>query len=225
MHEQPYHFQMSICRNVSKIYNSYWFSLTRKVIKGSGDVFGRVSIRCVADHQTGFTDRSVSEQDALQQPLLRFSRPDGFGLVRRHRGCHGPTVVHADWWWRAIDPDFTSTSSVARRGAHHEDGGLSLSLLTPSDKARLVRKSSLFAQLAVRSRRPSQQQRWVALFKARAGQRRLLICLIPPPICICIKKISWNNKDISCNAVGTLTQTSPPLSDSLVPFNYLILTC
>lgn len=71
-------------------------SLTRKVIKSSRDVFGRVSIGRVADHQAGLPHRSVSEEDALQQPLLSrpLSRPGGLGIVRRHRRGHSPSVIH-----------------------------------------------------------------------------------------------------------------------------------
>lgn len=70
--------------------------LTRKVIKSGGDVFGGVSVRRVADHQAGFTHRSVPEKDALQQPLLRLPRLRGHGTVRGHRGSHGVSVIHGD---------------------------------------------------------------------------------------------------------------------------------
>lgn len=70
--------------------------LTREVIKRSGDIFGRVAVRRVADHQAGFAHRSVAEQDALQQPLLRLPRPAGCGFVRGHRRGHGPSVIHGE---------------------------------------------------------------------------------------------------------------------------------
>lgn len=70
---------------------------TREVVKRSGDVFGWVAIGCVADHQAGFAHRSVAEQDALQQPLLRLARPGGCGVVRGHRRGHGPSVIHGGW--------------------------------------------------------------------------------------------------------------------------------
>lgn len=95
--------------------------LTREVIESSGDVFGRVAVGCVADHQAGFAHRSVAEQDALQQPLLRLPRRGGLGFVRGYWRGHGPSVIHIDLKWYSISQHFTALSLTGRRRTHHEN--------------------------------------------------------------------------------------------------------
>ena len=86
--------------------------LTWEVVERSGNIFSWVAVRCVADHQAGLAHRSVSEQDALQQPLLRLAWPGGFGIVWGHRRGHGPSVIHGDWRWHSIGQHFTAVSST-----------------------------------------------------------------------------------------------------------------
>lgn len=95
--------------------------LTWEVVKCSWDIFSRIAIGCVADHQAGFANRSVSEQDALQQPLLRQPWPGGYGIVWGHRRSHGPSVIHGNWRWHSIAQHFTAVSSTAEWRRHHEN--------------------------------------------------------------------------------------------------------
>lgn len=104
---------------INKSSSSTSASLTREVIKRSGDIFGWVAVRCVADHQTGFAHRSVAEQDALQQPLLRLPWPCGLRFVRGHRRGHGPSVIHAEWRWHSLSQHLSALSSTGRGSTHH----------------------------------------------------------------------------------------------------------
>lgn len=111
-------------RNISKIWNKMNKIIclfTSEVIKCSRDVFRRVSIRGVADHQTGFSHRSIAQQDALQQPLLRLSWPGRFGFMRRHWRGHGSTVIHSEWRCLSVSQLCTAISSMDRWNTHHEN--------------------------------------------------------------------------------------------------------
>lgn len=103
------------------IFNNYLL-LTREIVKCSGDIFGRVSVGGVADHQAGFAHRSVTEQDALEQPLLRITRPGCRRFVRGHGRSHGgASVIHADWRGHSVAALF----QTARCASHHETPGFS----------------------------------------------------------------------------------------------------
>lgn len=118
-------YTVCLCiHNISKIWNKMNKTIclfTREVIKCSRDVFRRVSIRGVADHQTGFPHRSIAQQDALQQPLLRLSWPGRFGFMRRHWRGHGPTVIHSEWRCLSVSQLCTAISSMDRWNTHHEN--------------------------------------------------------------------------------------------------------
>lgn len=118
-------YTVCLCiHNISKIWNKMNKIIclfTREVIKCSRDVFRRVSIRGVADHQTGFPHRSIAQQDALQQPLLRLSWPGRFGFMRRYWRGHGPTVIHSEWRCLSVSQLCTAISSMDRWNTHHEN--------------------------------------------------------------------------------------------------------
>lgn len=156
---------------------------TREVIKCSRDVFRWVSIRCVADHQTGFPHRSVAQQDALQQPLLRLSRPGGFGFMRRHWRGHGPSVIHCEWRWLSISQAL-HRDLLDGLVKHPPWEQVLLCCRFPSwlwSHGVLVRKSAPPVLRAVKSSvasyNPLQLRSALQFYNAREGPKLLFVCV------------------------------------------------
>ena len=67
---------------------------TGEVIEGCRDVFGGISISCVAYNHTRFPYRTIAEQDTFQYALLRLGRTARLGFMWRNWWSHGVAVVH-----------------------------------------------------------------------------------------------------------------------------------